>query len=1623
VTLTSPAQRLNLQNPGQRSPLNTAPLNTAPLNTAAKGKSRRNRRRLRLLVESLEPRLLLHGDTEHLEDLDVDHGGDGEDGYVIEDTHSDDQLGYTVSVVDDVNGDNINDLLIGAPESSLGGAATGSAYLVFGRADTVGSPVFDLGNLDGSNGFRIDGQVSGDHAGFNVGNAGDVNNDGLGDLLIGVTGSATDTAYIVFGSDQGFGATLDLASLDGSNGLRLHGIHGEEATDLIVSGAGDINNDNFDDVIIATPFADPNNIQNAGSVFIIFGAANLAAAIDLPGLDGSNGFRVDGLTANARFGSDAGTAGDVNDDGLNDIIVGSPGALTGPVDPGNPNAHSDCNADRPGWTVGLTFCTDEADDGYTLFSPMRSQTTYLIDIFGQQVNSWNTGYNPGLSGYLLEDGRLLRTGNVGANPTFNGGGSGGAVEIFEWDGTQVWDWQYSENQHRLHHDIEYLPNGNILMIAWELKSEAEAIAAGRNPNLITQGSLWPDEIIEVTPTGPTTGDIVWEWHAWDHLVQDFDSNQANFGDVGDHPELIDVNQANNGNSDWLHTNGVDYNAELDQILLSVHNLDEIWIIDHSTTTAEAAAHSGGDSGKGGDLLYRWGNPQNYDAGVAADQQLFVQHDARWIEDGFPGADNIMIFSNGQGRPGGNSSSVEEIAPPVDGNGNYTLTPGSAFGPSTTEWTYAANPANSFYAQNISGAHRLENGNTLITNGPAGTSFEVTPAGQTVWQYTNPVNANGTIPQGNNPNQNPVFRARRYQPDYAGLAGRDLTPSTFIENWTDQCPGDNDLSQDADGDGCSDGGGGDTSATGSAFVLFGSNAPFAAAIDLAVLDGSNGFRVDGLESGDEAATSVSSAGDINDDGVDDFLLSAPNATVDGLTSGAAYAIFGNPNGFDASIPVSGLNGSNGFRVVAGAAADPGLSSWIVNTTGLTGHNGVLANVQSVDYDANGVFVTATGIPTYSIGPWGPNPNDATEQQFSFRIPRDPVEQTGAKTETPLGRIATWVNGTVAFNPLDARSYQNQNVWHQDARIFEAVSFDTCNGHPPGNGQYHTHIDPVCLRTELGDDGTQHSPILGWSWDGFPIYGPYGFANTDGSGAVLRMESSFQTRNITERTTYADGSNVLAGPLVDAAAPIGSYIEDYEYVNGLGTLDNYNGRFAVTPDYPDGIYHYHVTIDAAGDPAFPYILGLDYYGEVEDGNFNQQNATFVPDDIDVHVSHAGDIDNDGLDDIIVSEPHASNSLGDESGVAHVLHGRAHDDAFDSTIHLSDLAEDEGDHIHGTDAEDHAGHAINSGDVNGDGISDLVIAAYGATGGAANSGRVYVIYGASSITPQVIGVEINNFADSADLPKGPQPTSWQNQNSDLRSIEIEFNDDVVASVADIRLTNLGVDAPNEPDVIVQLTAQHIFVDQNRVTLTFDVQELTDGVYQLEVLPTVTNLAGEVLDGNGDGVRGDAFILAGSSQNRFYKLAAEYNGDGGVSVFDFTTFSYWFGVAVPAAPAYVDLNGDDGISVFDFSGFSENFGIGIVYPVALLQNTFLQPQPENDSLNTVILPPEPPKPNRDDTLDPTSLEQTDDDVVAELVRQWAQPREDRQDLEDQLIAEQFDGQDLAELLGTTDWSAEFSL
>jgi hypothetical protein len=384
--------------------------------------------------------------------------------------------------------------------------------------------------------------------------------------------------------------------------------------------------------------------------------------------------------------------------------------------------------------------------GYTLYGPNGTRYTYLIDMANTRVHTWSSTRTGGYAAYLLADGSILRTADASSRQ-LNGGGATGTVQRIAWDGTLLWEHTHSSSTYCLHHDICPMPNGNVLMISWEVKTSAECVANG----LDHTASIWPDKIIEVQPVGSSGGNIVWEWHAWDHLIQNHDASKANYGVISNHPELLDINAGAVTSGDWMHLNSVDYNPDLDQIVVSSHNLNEVYVIDHSTTTAQAASHSGGNAGKGGDFLYRWGCPSNY--GISGTTYFNVVHCGSWIASGLPGAGHIMAFNN---RSGTNSSIIAEIETPLNGYA-YNWTAGQPYAPASPAWTYSAS---GFYSQHLGGVQRLPNGNTLIAQSLSGKMFEVTSSGTMVWSYT---------PGGE------IVRCYRYAPSYSGILLGGSTP--------------------------------------------------------------------------------------------------------------------------------------------------------------------------------------------------------------------------------------------------------------------------------------------------------------------------------------------------------------------------------------------------------------------------------------------------------------------------------------------------------------------------------------------------------------------------------------------------------------------------------------------------------------------------------------------------------------------------------------------------------------------------------------------------------------------------------------------------------------------------------
>lgn len=434
-------------------------------------------------------------------------------------------------------------------------------------------------------------------------------------------------------------------------------------------------------------------------------------------------------------------------------------------------------------TMGTTSISKNAYNGFTLITAHNE--TYLINNCGQVINQWTSSFPPGNAVYLREDGSILRAGRTNSSDiTF--GGQGGVVEIFDWDGNLTWQFFYDNPQMRQHHDVYPMPNGNVLILAATVMTNTEAIQAGRNPTLLSQSVLFNEQIIEVEPMPSNQGNIIWEWNINDHLVQDFDNTKDNYGDVSLNPNKMDINFVNGGTggANWLHINSIQYNEALDQIIVSSRNLSEIFIIDHSTTTLEAATSSGGTYGQGGDLLYRWGNPQSYRQGAEADRQLYGQHYPHIIPENLTDEGKIILYNNGNGRDP-EFSEVFIITPPQTSPGFYTYTTNTSYGPVSPEYIYEdPNDQTNFFSHILSSAQRLPNGNTLICEGNFGHIFEIDSNENIVWDYISPISNNtGTIGvQGSSPpSGNVLFRAIKYSLDYPAFTGRDLTPSQTIES--------------------------------------------------------------------------------------------------------------------------------------------------------------------------------------------------------------------------------------------------------------------------------------------------------------------------------------------------------------------------------------------------------------------------------------------------------------------------------------------------------------------------------------------------------------------------------------------------------------------------------------------------------------------------------------------------------------------------------------------------------------------------------------------------------------------------------------------------------------------------
>ena len=869
-------------------------------------------------------------------------------------------------------------------------------------------------------------------------------------------------------------------------------------------------------------------------------------------------------------------------------------------------------------TVGLFENLEGSYDGYTLFSTQYSETTFLINNCGEKVHSWTSNYLPGLSSYLLENGILMRTGRA-----FSPGGGIGIVEMLDWNSNVVWSHSVSDTHGRQHHDIELLPNGNILLIVWDERTQDEVSLMG---SLTANTSINSEQIIEIQPDLVNGGaSVVWEWKAWDHLIQDSDSQIDNFGVIENSPERIDINFLNLNSTDWLHFNGVDYNEEFDQIIISVRNFNEFWIIDHSTTTSAASGSTGGTYGKGGDLLYRWGNPQAYNQGTTADQKLFLQHHTHWIPEGLIDEGKILLFNNQVGSAP-NYSTVNIVDLPVDSEGNYTYTGGS-YGPVDFDWTYQAPNPSDFYSNIQSGAERLGNGNTLICEGVEGRFFEIDTDGNKVWEYVNPVDDQGSMEQFTETTMNTVFRCTRYAPDYPGLNGQALSPQGYIETGsTHTCELFGLICIDPEADN----------------YLEEQNCIYSESQTLVLNEGWSLFSTyllpDNLALESIFEPILEDVVIIKDNIGMVYLPELSFNGIGDLTMGQGYQIKMDISQ-DLSIlgqaiipsdyPIELVNGWNliGYLnntpddlttvltdileeiiIVKDELGSAYLPDWDFNGIGDMhpgkGYQLKINSDQSLVYsplftlcDPVSIFANQTtnafcyevdeyvrtcytnNIPTHTYGPFGGG-NTIASQEFEYNMCLYPSLSTNStplslqtSTQGCAGGVVFGVSEKgINYSPYARLFWVNPETQEENTDFEIEASFtlnmDLNGGHVNTVQRYHYHEIPTEYFAENPNiTPNNHSPILGYAADGFPIYYKNVYTNPlDANSGIVDLSSSYSLKS---GSRSGDGLSSPDGQYD------GMYIQDYEYVEGLSELDECGGRYGLTPDYPNGTYYYVLT----------------------------------------------------------------------------------------------------------------------------------------------------------------------------------------------------------------------------------------------------------------------------------------------------------------------------------------------------------------------------------------------------------------------------------------------------------------
>ena len=1195
---------------------------------------------------------------------------DASDGFRIDGESTHDYSGYSVSSAGDVNGDGYDDIIIGAYAADPNGLNSGSSYIVFGKASGFNGTI-EFSELDGRDGFRIDGANAGDFSGGSVSSAGDVNGDGYDDIIIGASaadpnGLNSGSSYIVFGKESGFNRTIELSELDGGDGFRLDGANAGDWSGRSVSSAGDVNGDGYDDIIIGASGAGPNGYFS-GSSYIVFGKeSGFSRTIDLSELDGRDGFRLDGANAGDWSGYSVSSAGDINGDGYDDIIIGA------------------YQADPNGYSSGSSYIVFGKESGFSRtieLSELDGRDGVRID--GESTYDWS-GRSVSSAGDFNGDGYDdIIIGAYGADP--NGSKSGSSYIVFgkasRFNATiNLSDIATGNGSDGVRLDGVSANNqsGRSVSSAGDVNNDGydDIIigAYGADPNGSKSGSSYvvygyatsvsiegEAYVGEVLTTmgGPSEETAQYVWKRYHDNTVEVIGTGRDYTLTDDDADKTIKIEVN-----FINANGdrVHYYSDATPEVRRIDPEVSGGTADYSRHASDLTLRLVGDYTRG---LIKGGSGDDYLYGFDKNDQI----------DGNAGAD---LLDGGAGA---------DILTGGRGNDWFTLYQGAL--PTRAEIRQSPDRELDVVTDFTRGEDKIKVDTfegTSATLGQLTATLQIRIAGEhKVTSATeNDTGVRDTVIY--------ATRGTSYTSDDVALmvlVDTDHNSLTFTDFTTASAP---------------------PPAT-------------PAILNLVGLTPTTGFRIDGANAGDYSGGSVSSAGDINGDGIDDFAVGARYADPNGSGSGSTYIVYGKVNGFNANIDLGNLDASDGFRIDGENAND--YSGYSVSSAGDVngdGYDDIIIGAYAAD--PNGNYSGSTYIVYGKEGDFNATINLS---DIATGNGRDGVRIDGANAGDRSGLSVSSAGdingdgyddiiiGAYAAGPNGSSSGSSYIVFGKASSFNATINLSDI---ATGNGGDGFRIDGVSANDQSGLSVSSAGDVNGDGYDDIIIGARYADPNGSKSGSSYVVFGKASGFNRTIELSELDGRDGFRLDGESANDYSGRSVSSAGDINGDGYDDIIIGAYLADPNGSNSGSSYIVFGKAS---RFNRTIELS---ELDGRDGFRIDGANVRDFSGYSVSSAGDFNGDGYDDIIIGA-YLADPNGLNSGSSYIVFGK--ESGFSRTIELSELDGRDGVRIDGESAGDYSGRSVSSaGDVNNDGYDDIIIGAYGADPNGSKSGSSYVVYG---------------------------------------------------------------------------------------------------------------------------------------------------------------------------------------------------------------------------------------------------------------------------------------------------------